>query len=244
MSRLVSGRPFRIGLVVAVVAVVVGGLLALLLNRTHATVAKPVVIVYGDSLTVESEAAAQQFFREAGQPTAGERLVFRARDGTAMCDWVTQARKDLAALHPQRIVLAFTGNTASCAASAFLSGGADGATDLYEHSLRQMRAVFATQPITIVVPPAMDNLPPGWFPFNGNHELVTMYKSVGPQLHMAVSTNADDWLTPGHVFVWKRPAYPSHAANGPLVTVRLADGVHLTDAGRLWYGAALAQAAL
>ncbi len=222
----------------------VGGLVVLLLHHGRATSAEPVIVVYGDSLTVESEAAAQQFFHQAGKAFAGERLVFHARNGTAMCDWVKQARTDLAALHPQRVVLAFTGNTASCAASAFISGGAASATALYEQSLRQMRSVFATQSITIVIPPAMDNLPPGWYPFNGNRELVAMYKRVGPQLHMAVSTYADDSLTPGHVFVWKRPAYPSRDANGPLVTVRALDGIHLTPAGQLWYGAALAKAAL
>ncbi len=221
-----------------------GGLLAVLLHHGRTTPATRVVVVYGDSLTVESEVAAQQFFHQAGKAVAGERLVFHARNGTAMCDWVKQARSDQATLHPERVVLAFTGNTASCAASAFIAGGAASATALYEHSLRQMRGVFATQPITIVIPPAMDNLPPGWYPFNGNRELVAMYKRVGPQLHMRVSTYADDSLTPGHVFVWKRPPYPSREASGPLVTVRALDGIHLTPAGQLWYGAALAKASL
>ena len=85
----------------------------------------------------------------------------------------------------------------------------------------------------------MHNLPTGFYVFNGNPELVAMYKAVGRQLHMTINTAADDWLTPGHVFVSERPAYPSHDPNGPLVTVRLSDGVHLTPAGQLWYGAAL-----
>jgi hypothetical protein len=192
--------------------------------------AKPLVIVYGDSLTVQSESDARSLHHGDG-----DRVIFRARGGTAMCDWTGPARFDLASLHPSRVVLAFTGNTASCAAAAFRSGGAAGATALYETSLRQMRSIFAEVPITLVIPPAMHNLPQGWYPFNGNAELVAMYKRVGTQLGMTINTRADDTLTPGHVFTAIRPAFP----NGPLVNVRLSDGVHLTPAGELWYGAAL-----
>jgi hypothetical protein len=191
---------------------------------------RPVVVVYGDSLTVQSESDVRSLHR-----TSGEHIVFRARGGTAMCDWTARARFDNAVLHPKRIVLAFTGNTASCAAAAFRTGGVAGATALYERSLREMRAIFPRLPITLVIPPAMHNLPHGWYPYNGNAGLVAMYKRVGAQLHMTINTLADDWLTPGHVFTATRPAYP----HGPPVLVRLSDGVHLTDAGELWYGAAL-----
>jgi hypothetical protein len=160
---------------------------------------RPVVVVYGDSLTVQSESDVRSLHR-----TSGEHIVF-------------------------------TGNTASCAAAAFRTGGVAGATALYERSLREMRAIFPRLPITLVIPPAMHNLPHGWYPYNGNAGLVAMYKRVGAQLHMTINTLADDWLTPGHVFTATRPAYP----HGPPVLVRLSDGVHLTDAGELWYGAAL-----
>ncbi len=196
---------------------------------------QPVVVVYGDSLTVQSEAAARTLYRAAGGTDA---LVFRARGGTAMCDWVEQARYDRVALRPRRIVLAFTGNTASCARESFHAKGVAGVVALYETSLRQMRAIFPAEPITILIPPAMQNLPTGWYPFNGNPALVAMYKRMGASLHMAINCDADDWLTPGHVFRRQRSAYPS----GPIVDVRLSDGVHLTPAGEQWYGAALLEA--
>ena len=191
---------------------------------------RPVVVVYGDSLTVQSESAAL-----STHPGLRERVVFRAAGGTAMCDWVSQAAIDRVALSPKRVVLAFTGNTASCAAAAFRSGGVPGATGLYEVSLREMHAIFHGVPISVVIPPAMHNLENGWYPYNGNAALVAMYKRVGAELHMTINTRADDWLTPGHVFTATRPAYP----HGPPVLVRLSDGVHLTPAGELWYGAAL-----
>jgi hypothetical protein len=154
----------------------------------------------------------------------GENIVFRARGGTAMCDWTARARFDSVAIHPKRVVLAFTGNTASCAAAAFRTGAAAGATALYERSLREMRAIFPRLPITLVILPAMHNLPHGWYPFNGNADLATMHKRVGAQLHMTINTRADDWLTPGHLYTATRTAYP----HGPPVLVRLSDGVHLT----------------
>ena len=189
----------------------------------------PTVIVYGDSLTVESENAALAIYKSTKQ-----NVVFRAVGGTAMCDWILQALTDSKTLHPSRIVLAFTGNTASCAAKAFLTQGTSAEIGLYETSLRQMRTVYPTLPITIVIPPAMENLT-GWFPFNGNAGLIAMYERVGAELHMTIDYDADSNLTPGHVFQRYRPAYP----HGRLVAVRMSDGVHLTPAGALWYGAAL-----
>ena len=218
-----SWSPARAFLLVAVV---------LLAHWLTAPSSRPTVLIYGDSLTVQSEDAARRL-----NTNPREALVFQARAGTAMCDWIDQASFDRLALHPARVVLAFTGNTASCASEAFRTGGVAGAVALYEQSLRQMRTIFASEPITIVIPPAMHNLPNGWFPFNGDPALVAMYKRVGTELHMSINTSADDWLTPGHVYTPQRPAYP----NGPLVDVRLSDGVHLSVAGELWYGAALLQ---
>jgi hypothetical protein len=210
--------------------ILVALILLVLLSWLLTPKARPIVVVYGDSLTVQSESDVRSLHH-----ASGEHIVFRARGGTAMCDWTARARYDNVALHPKRVILAFTGNTASCAAAAFRTGGAAGATAFYEQSLRQMRASFPRVPITLVIPPAMHNLPHGWYPFNGNASLVAMYKRVGAELHMTINTRADDWLTPGHVFTPTRPAYP----HGPPVLVRLSDGVHLTPAGELWYGAAL-----
>jgi hypothetical protein len=212
-------------------AVMLAGLtLLVLLSWILAPAPRPAVVVYGDSLTVQSEAAVRSMHH-----SMSERIVFRARGGTAMCDWTDRAFFDHETIRPRRIVLAFTGNIASCAAQAYRTGGPAAATSLYESSLRQMRAIYADVPITLVIPPAMHNLPHGWYPFNGDPALVAMYKRVGTQLGMTINTRADDWLTPCHVYTAARPAYP----HGATVLVRLSDGVHLTPAGELWYAAAL-----
>ena len=212
-------------------AVMLAGLtLLVLLSWILAPAPRPVVVVYGDSLTVQSEAAVRSLHHGTS-----ERIGFRARGGTAMCDWTDRAFFDHETVHPRRIVLAFTGNIASCAAEAYRTGGpAQRRRSTSAHCGRCAPSI-ADVPITLVIPPAMHNLPHGWYPFNGNPELVAMYKRVGTQLGMTINTHADDWLTPGHVYTAARPAYP----HGATVLVRLSDGVHLTPAGELWYAAAL-----
>jgi hypothetical protein len=190
---------------------------------------KPVVVVYGDSLAVQSEDAAKQL-----QPDHGERAVFRVKGGTALCDAIPEAAMDRLWLHPARVVVAFTGNTATCARESFASGGAKAAIAFYEKTLRLLRTIYPVEPMTIVIPPAMHDRV-GWYPLNGDPRLVAMYERVGAQLHMNINTDADTWLTPGHVFAQNRP----DSVTGKSVEVRLSDGIHLTPAGARWYGAAL-----
>ena len=189
----------------------------------------PVLLVYGDSLTVQSKHDTQRIQRGIGY-----HVIFRAKGGTALCDWLAQAEKDSKSKRPRRVVLAFTGNSATCANAAYRQGGAAAAVALYEQSLRQMRAIFPSVPITIVIPPAMHDRV-GWYPLNGDPRLVAMYERVGSELGMLVNTDADTWLTPGHVFTQDRPDF----VTGKLVDVRLSDGIHLTPAGAQYYGAAL-----
>lgn len=197
-------------------------------------VSKPVVVIYGDSLTVEAEPAVEQLAR-----SSSERVVFRAYGGTAMCDWTAQAARDKVALHPQKVVLAFTGNTASCVSSDFLAHGIPGAVGNYERALTRMRSIYSTESMVVVLAPAMNNLPSGWFPFNGSPALNAMYRQVGNELHISVDSAADNLLTPNHVFSRTRPLTPG----GPPVVVRLGDGVHLTTAGAQLYGRALLEPA-
>jgi lysophospholipase L1-like esterase len=188
------------------------------------------VVIYGDSLTVESENAVRLRYSQAYG-----RIVFRAFGGTALCDWLAQAEKDRAGLHPQRVVLAFTGNTASCVAADFLARGISGAVANYRLALTRMREIYPTEVISVTLSPAMHNQPDGWFPFNGSPALNAMYRQVGQQLHMTVNPAADDALTPGHRFSATRPGPDGRTA----VVVRLSDGVHLTAAGAAIYGKAL-----
>ena len=184
----------------------------------------PTVLVYGDSLTVESEAATRYLY-------PGEHFVFRAEGGAGMCDYAPGAAADRAKSHPARVVLAFTGNVSNCSLAAFKSSPVTGVVDNYEAALRTFRRAFEGLPITVISPPAMNSSSPTyppWFPLNGNPALGAMYQRVCASLGMTYSEAADRSLTPGHVFRFSGPRF----VNGPTVLLRLSDGIHLDPGGQ------------
>ncbi len=192
----------------------------------------PTVLVYGDSLTVESEAAARSLF-----PT--ERFVFRAEGGAGPCNYAPAAAADRVRYRPSRVVLAFTGNISQCSLAAFQTGRLAGVVANYESALGAFRRAFPGLPITVISPPAVNSTSPdypAWFPYNSNPALIAMYRRVCAGLGMTYSLKADDYLTPGHVFRFDGPRFRS----GPLVRLRLSDGLHLTPDGGAWYAAAIA----
>ena len=190
------------------------------------------MLIYGDSLTVLSEWATTKFY--GGQYN----IVYRAMGGTSICDWTGTAAADRVAYKPDRVVIAFTGNSASCSRDALLSGGTRAWLANYQLSLLTMREVFDGLPISVVGSPAMLTPRPhgSWFPTNGFAGLNEMYRLMCAKYGMRYNALADSSLTPGHVFTSERPAFPG---DGPLTVVRASDGVHVSPAGALYYGAAL-----
>jgi len=68
--------------------------------------AKPVVILYGDSLAWEAEGS----FVRAVAGTPGVQVLARTYGGTAICDWFDEMQADAAAVAPGAVVLEFSGN--------------------------------------------------------------------------------------------------------------------------------------
>jgi len=64
------------------------------------------VLLYGDSLAWESRDAFTSALGRAGITD----VITRTFGGTAICDWVPQMRVDQAALHPDAVVVEFSGN--------------------------------------------------------------------------------------------------------------------------------------
>ena len=212
----------------------VPGLLAALLLGAVASCTpappKPTLLVYGDSLTVISEPAVDYLY------SSKYTIVFRAEGGSAMCDFSGEAAVDRAVYHPSRVVLAFTGNNHTCVANDYKKAGTAGFLANYSRSLTQFHSAFAGLPISVVASPAMHSLwPADWFPENGDPALNDLYKTLCAQEGMTYNAAADNSLSPGHVFAWKRPRF----VGGPMVEVRSGDGVHLVPDGELWYAAAL-----
>ena len=157
--------------------------------------------------------------------------------GSAPCDWLAQAPADRAKYRPSRVVIAFTGNDYTCARPSYDSGGMAGWLQNYRLSLERLHDVFNGLPITVLASPAMNPTElNGEVLLNGSPLLNQLYEDECRRLGMKYSTAADDTLTPGHIFVWSRPAYPG---DGPLVPVRRSDGIHVLPAGALYYAAAL-----
>jgi hypothetical protein len=194
---------------------------------------KPVLLVYGDSLTVLSEPAANLLL------SPKYTLVFRAAGGTALCDWVPGSAVDRRRYRPSRVVIALTGNNLTdCIRSDYEKGGEAALVSNYQSALIAMHSTFAGIPISVLAIPAAEPQPArhGARP-NGSPALNAMYRSICLAYGMHYDTRADDTLTPGHRFVWQRPAFPG---SGPVVTVRRSDGLHVTPAGSLYYAAAFA----
>jgi hypothetical protein len=64
------------------------------------------VILYGDSLAWEAQAPFRAALLAAGVP----QVVTRTYGGTAICDWLPQMRIDEEELHPQAVVIEFSGD--------------------------------------------------------------------------------------------------------------------------------------
>ncbi|MGZ4618638.1 MAG: SGNH/GDSL hydrolase family protein [Frankiaceae bacterium] len=192
------------------------------------------IVVYGDSLTVQST---NQIQSNAG----GKAVVVHANSGTALCDWVPQMAADRAREHPKTVVIAFAGNVNTCVADAWAKGGPAAALANYEAALRAVRKAYPTERIIVVGAVAAQDRN-GWAPFVGNPQLNAMYQRVARQIGATYSPWADWALTPGHVYTDYRPSFPCLVADtgkcAP-VLVRTADGVHLTPEGTRWYGWAL-----
>jgi hypothetical protein len=64
------------------------------------------VVLYGDSLAAQSQA----FFVAALAHSGITHVTTRAYGGTAICDWIPDMRADAAQLHPDAVVVEFSGN--------------------------------------------------------------------------------------------------------------------------------------
>lgn len=115
---------------------------------------RPVVAVYGDSLTVQAFDYVEQIAEARGWTVTG-----RAIGGTAPCDHVRPIEQTIAAIHPALIVVAFVGNAATpCMTGSGRVRPSPAATaDRYRTDLTRIVADArrARVPLWIVRPPDM-----------------------------------------------------------------------------------------
>jgi hypothetical protein len=63
-------------------------------------------VLYGDSLSSQ----ARQFFVHALSQSGITKVTTRTYGGTAICDWLAQMRSDATTVHPDEVVVQFSGN--------------------------------------------------------------------------------------------------------------------------------------
>jgi hypothetical protein len=97
----------------------------------------PRVVLYGDSLGWE----AQRPFRAALAAAGITQVSIRTFGGTAICDWLAQMRADEIALHPDAVVVEFSGNALTPCMKA-LDGSALSTADYYAKYQQDARSVL------------------------------------------------------------------------------------------------------
>ena len=95
----------------------------------------PKVILYGDSLSVESG----QYFKERLEAGGIAQGVVRAGTNTAICDWFDEMEADVQNIRPTAVLIQFTGNPAPACV-----GGQDALTKYREDAERTV-GIFNSQ---------------------------------------------------------------------------------------------------
>lgn len=188
----------------------------------------PVVILYGDSLSVEAGQTFTNHIARNGVASA----ITRVGVGTAICDWFDEMENDLQTIRPFAVVLEFVGNAApSCVANSGMSP-----IDKYQADAQHAIDIFRPQAVHVylVAPPL--RVTDGGTPENPD-PFRDMYFNL-------VVQNGIHWSDAGHaVFNYQAGLYQfhlpcsgqehveGHCQNG-LVQVRDPDGLHFCPSGR------------
>ena len=187
----------------------------------------PKVILYGDSLSVESG----QYFKERLEAGGKAQAVVRSGLGTAICDWLDEMEADLQNIRPTAVLVEFTLHpNQPCV------GGQD-AWAKYRADAERVIEIFNSQGVhTYFV------APPKWIPagVNGTPEspddLRTFYFSVAAENHVRMADAGHALFNFGTgEFTRTLPCAPHEGAgqgcqNGQ-VKVRNDDGLHFCPTG-------------
>jgi hypothetical protein len=210
-----------------------------------AATSRPVVI-YGDSIVWQ---ARQNLVYAFAQKTSRP-VTVRAFGGTALCDWTSRIREDLAAkTRPAAIVLSFTGNTATpcTGAGEGRTAPAPGTAGFYDHNRRAMDAIRSAAakvgvPVVWISPPPLGNT-------TSNH--VAVFGQMAARRGFTVVEAGDSVTsTPGQFVSTMRCLSDEGASRGCTagrIRVRADDKVHFyvartgySSGGRRWSDAAAA----
>jgi hypothetical protein len=184
--------------------------------------AKPVVILYGDSLSWES--------RGAFQLTLGPDVdvVHRNFPGVAICDYLDEMATDVVTLRPRAVVLEFAGNVLTPCVRPFI-GNVNTLVSKYAGDAAFATSLFTSRgvPVHLMGAPLL----PGW-PTDPTRQLHAAYAAVATQGGpLASFTDAgravlDDQGRYTDTLPCLPGEGPAQGCSGGRITVRSPDRVH------------------
>jgi len=206
----------------------------------------PRVLVFGDSLMVESQASMRAAARDAGVRA----LDLRVWSGTAPCDWLADVPTEIRDFRPSIALIGFSGNPAPCLAGRDLDAG-------YRQDVTTMvdKLVSAGVQVRLIQEPARRN---DQVDALGRTALGRIWADIASSTPNTRVVRADLAVTDRGRFVWTLPCDPGEPcpADGRIV-VRAPDGVHFCphpnvvagtcevySSGARRYGQAVARGAL
>jgi len=184
--------------------------------------ARPIVILYGDSLSWESGGAFQLALGPAVE------VVHRNFPGLAICDYLDEMATDVVALRPRAVVFEFAGNRLTPCVSPFV-GSTSALVNKYAGDAAAATATFTSRGVPVYLMGAP--LLPGWNP------------DPTPQLHAGYAAVASmagplaSFTDAGRAVLDAQGGYtatlpclpgegPAQGCQGGRITVRSPDQVH------------------
>jgi hypothetical protein len=190
----------------------------------------PKVILYGDSLSVESWDTFKLVIENHGVAVAENRTM----GGTAICDWFDEMEADKEAILPSAVVLEFVGNTQPACMNG-LTGQA--ALEKYGADLQHAIDIWKPRGVKVFVA-----APPPKVLGGGTSEAQNPYRDM---YFLSAVSNGQGFVDAGHAAVWNpitglyqfhMPCLPDEGAdlgcNNGLIQVRDGrDGLHFCPSG-------------
>lgn len=192
--------------------------------------ARPLVVLYGDSLAWE----AQHSFVQAFTDQPGVEVVVRTYGGTAICDWLETMSTDAATLAPGAVVIEFSGNALTPCMQDDAGQGLTGDEYFgrYASDAEQAITIFADSDAQVIFAGAPISLADEQNGEDAEARLNPMYRELGERSPDVRYVDAGAAVLDAGSWTKTLPCIPGEPCTDQQVTVvRASDGVHFCPAG-------------
>jgi hypothetical protein len=189
------------------------------------------VALYGDSLSSQ----AQQFFVHALNQAGIIKVTTRTYGGTSICDWLAQMRSDATTLHPDAVVVQFSGNDLTPCMRGPDGKQLQGAAffNKYESDASQVLKIFALEHTLVffagspISRSEQETHNTGLLQLNAMYTEIGQFSAYGRYIDAGASVLLDGHWTLTLPCQPNEPCTGGRDANGiPINVVRAPDGGH------------------